>query len=127
MYLRRAALLALLAAVATLLVGFGTASAHKAAYPTRVVIQGGGPEGAHGVIKSKQAGCLEGREVRLYVKGMGGRLILVGATTTDSGGNWTIEAELFAGQYVAKVTADETTVHGNPHRCKRGRSGAKRL
>jgi hypothetical protein len=128
MYLRRVGIVAVLTALSLLVVGLGAAGAHKASFPTRVVIEKGGPEGASGHVSSKRSQCLGGREVSLYIKDpASGKLLLVGATVTDGDGNWSIEAELFEGQYVAKVTADKTTVHGESHRCKRGRSGTKRL
>lgn len=128
MYLRRVGVLAALAAISVLVVGLGTAGAHKVAFPTRVVIDSGGPDGAEGRVVSKREGCLGGREVSLYFRDpASGKLMLVGTAVTDGDGNWEIDAELFAGQYVAKVTADQTMVHGKPHRCNRGRSGTKRL
>jgi hypothetical protein len=120
--------LSLLVAVSALVAGLGTASAHEASFPTRVVIDSGGPEGASGRVISKRSQCLADREVSLFVKDpASGRLLLVGNATTNSDGEWSIEAELFEGQYVAKAANKTTTVHGKPHRCKRGRSGTKRL
>lgn len=128
MKLRRFGFLAVLAALSLFIVGLGTAGAHKASFPTRVVIDSGGPDGADGHIVSKRAKCLEGREVSLFVKDpASGKLLLVGTAVTDGDGEWSIEAELFAGQYVAKVDGKQTMVHGKPHSCKRGRSGTKRL
>jgi len=125
---RRLGLVATLATLLLLVAAIGTAGAHRAAFPSPVVITSGGPDGAEGRVKAKEDGCLEGRQVSLYFRDPAShKLVLVGTATTDSDGEWTIEVDLFAGTYVAKVSADTTTIHGMQHRCKPGRSGAKRL
>jgi hypothetical protein len=108
-----------IAAALLLAVGVGVAGAHKASFASQVTIDGGGPKGAEGNVSSSQAKCLKGRYVVLYVLDpVDGELLEIDVVTTDADGDWEVEENLFAGEYVAKVRPRRVTIHGKPHRCR---------
>jgi hypothetical protein len=127
MNLRRLAPTFLLTALLILALGTGIAVA-LASYGTKVKIDEGGPKGASGHISSSQHKCLRGRRVTLFVENEAtGELERIGTATTDGDGNWEVEEDLFAGDYVAKVASKPTVVHGMRHTCRGGRSPSKHL
>jgi hypothetical protein len=91
-----------------------------AGYATKVKIDEGGPKGASGHVSSNQHKCLRGREAT-------GDLERIGAATTNGDGEWEVEEDLFAGDYVAKVASRVIFVHGMRHTCSAGRSPTQHL
>lgn len=117
--LRRLCLAGLL--TLALMLGWGTApaDAHKSGASSQVTIDDGGPNGASGHVSSSQPKCERGRRVILYVVDPSyGQLNEVGRATTDRDGEWALEANLLAGQYVAKVLARTVRVHAMPYACR---------
>ena len=128
MELRRLGIAIALAALLTLGAGLGTADAHKISFGSQVAIDEGGPKGAEGHVSSGQPKCLFGRRVILYIVDLQtGDLIEIDAVITDREGDWEVEEDLFAGDYVARVTPRTVKVHGKPHRCRGDRSLQMRL
>lgn len=74
-----------------------------------------------GKVKSKQAGCAEGRKVKLYVVETGNDK--VGVDTTNRNGHWKIQ---FQGEgvahYFAKVTKRKEGTAGTIYVCKGDKS-----
>ena len=117
--LRGLCLAALLALGLMLGWGTATADARKSGFSSQVTIDDGGPSGASGHVTSSQPKCERGRKViLLMVDPSYGELTEVGRATTDRNGDWTVGADLFAGQYVAKVTARTVYVHGMSQACR---------
>lgn len=127
MNLRRLAPAFALAALLTLALGAGSAPG-LASFGTKVKIDEGGPKGASGHVSSGQHKCLRGRRVTLFVENDGtGELERIGSATTNGDGEWEVEEDLFAGDYVAKVAAKTILFHGMRHTCRGGRSLKKHL
>jgi hypothetical protein len=127
MYLRRIAPAFVLTALLTLALGAGGALGF-ASFGTKVKIDEGGPRGASGHVSSSQHKCLRGRRVTLFVEDEAtGELDRIGSATTDGEGDWEVEEDLFAGDYVAKVAGKLIFLHGMRHTCRGGRSLTKHL
>lgn len=121
MSLRRFGLAAICAAMLVCTAGLGTAAA--APYGTQVEIESGGPKGAEGEVTSGQPKCLRGRSVTLYmVDTATGGLVEIAKTVTDANGNWEIEVDLFAGEYVVKVDSKPVKAKGKRRSCRSARS-----
>jgi hypothetical protein len=105
-----------LSAVATLLLGVGSAlAAHQAHFPTTIGYGGPfAPEDFHGVyygsIDSPHRACVAGRTVKLYIK-QGGSLVLTDTDKTSHKGVWAAHTPSFDEGKV-KVTSKEV---GRPH------------
>jgi hypothetical protein len=127
MDMRRLAPAFLLTALLGLALGAGVAAA-LAGYATKVKIDEGGPKGASGHVSSSQHKCLRGRRVTLFVENEAtGDLEKIGSATTSADGDWEVEEDLFAGDYVAKVAAKTIQVHGMRHTCRGARSLTRHL
>jgi hypothetical protein len=127
MDVRRLAPAFLLTALLALALGAGTAAA-LAGYATKVKIDEGGPKGASGHVSSSQHKCLRGRRVTLFIENEAtGDLERIGSATTNREGEWEVEEDLFAGDYVAKVAAKTILFHGMRHSCRGSRSLTKHL
>ncbi len=127
MYLRKLATAFVLTALVVLALG-AACSVALAGYATKVKIDEGGPKGASGHLSSPQHKCLRGRRVTLFVENEAtGDLERIGSATTNGEGEWEVEEDLFAGDYVAKVAAKTIMVHGMRHSCRGGRSLTKHL
>jgi hypothetical protein len=126
MNLRRFGFTAVLVALLALALGVGNAGA--ASFATKVKIDDGGPKGASGHVSSKQKKCLRGRRVTLFVEDEAtGKLDKIGTDTTDADGDWAVEEDLFAGNYVAKVISRIIYLHGMSYTCRGGLSLETRL
>lgn len=126
MNLRRFAPVALLAALLTLALVPAAATANSSG--SQVTIDEGGPKGASGHVSSKQKRCRRGRVVNLFVEDEAtGKLVKVGTARTNADGEWEIEVDLFAGNYVAKVTVKVIQIHGMSYTCRGDRSPRKHL
>jgi hypothetical protein len=124
--MRRIGLTAIAAAVLALVAGPTAAGANS--YPTQVKIDVGGPTGAEGHVTSPLAKCRSGRRVSLWVEDpTTGNLVEIDSTTTTPKGDWVVIADLFAGEYIAKVESKKVKAKGKQHTCKGGRSARKHL
>jgi hypothetical protein len=123
---RRLSLLFL--STALLALAFLPTAASANSYGSQVTIDQGGPKGASGHVSSKQKRCRRGRRVSLFVEDPAtGELVKVGTATTDGAGEWEVEVDLFAGDYVAKVALKIVYIHGMSHTCRGDRSLTQRL
>jgi hypothetical protein len=126
MKLRGFAPIALLATLLALALVPGAATASS--FGSQVTIDQGGPKGAEGHVSSKQKRCRRGRVVNLFVEDEAtGDLVKVGTARTNAAGEWEIEVDLFAGNYVAKVTLKVVNFHGMSYTCRGDRSPRKHL
>jgi len=127
MNLRKLASAFALTALLALAFGAGGASG-LASFGTKVKIDEGGPKGASGHVSSSQHKCLSGRRVTLFIENEAtGDLERIGSATTDGKGEWEVEEDLFAGDYVAKVASKLIFLHGMRHTCRGSRSLTRHL
>lgn len=103
---------------------------------TTVKIDSGGASGAQGHVSSPVAKCKKNRKVTLYVVPPPPGYAQpqpVGTDRTDPKGKWSVSAQLFAGDYIAKVAPKTITVagkgpvHGKRKKCRRATSPKKQL
>ena len=121
---RRALLLGLVTvlAVAVSVSAWGTRTVR---IPSRVTIASTGTV-MHGHDRSPNAGCIEGRKVKLKIDTSGGRDQVIGTDTTNAHGRWRIPVSGFAGvslaHFYARVRRQAEGTAGTIYVCRPDRS-----
>lgn len=102
------------------LLGAGTASAHTVTATSQISIRYG--QGTFQGRVASSAGVCEGaRTVNLY-KAREGADAVVGSTTTDDGGNWSISLSVDEGMFYAVAPATTDSSYTHFHECRRADS-----